>query len=119
MAAYSCDFSYARPVPAAIKAAGYVGVWRYLSGGTPGKDITFAEFESYLNTGLGVGLVWETSAQAALGTEQLKVRSMARLLLLRLPRSVIPMAPLSCATLATSRLRPLRSQRSRPTTTPL
>ena len=67
MAAYSCDFSYARPAPAAIKAAGYVGVWRYLSGGTAGKDITFAEFESYLKAGLGIGLVWETSAQAALG----------------------------------------------------
>lgn len=67
MVTYSCDFSYARPAPAAIKAAGFVGVWRYLSGGTAGKDITFAEFESYLKAGLGVGLVWETTAQAALG----------------------------------------------------
>ena len=66
MTTFSIDFSYARPNPAAIKAAGYVGVWRYLSGGTAGKDITFDEFESYLKAGLGVGLVWETTGERAL-----------------------------------------------------
>lgn len=62
----AADFSYARPSPRAIKAAGYEGVFRYLSGGTPGKDITAEEAAGYLEAGLWIVLIWETTAQRAL-----------------------------------------------------
>lgn len=61
----ACDYSFARPEPAAIKAAGYVAVVRYFSGGT-GKDLTASEAAALLAEGLGVGVVWETTAQRAL-----------------------------------------------------
>jgi len=62
----SIDYSYARPAPAAIKAAGYAGVWRYLSGGTPVKDLTGAEAAGLHAARLGIGCIWETTASRAL-----------------------------------------------------
>jgi hypothetical protein len=61
----SVDYSWARPAPAAIRAAGYAGVWRYLSGGTAGKDLTKEEAAALHGAGLGIGCVWETTARRA------------------------------------------------------
>lgn len=60
------DFAWSKPSPAAIKAAGYTGVLRYLSH-DPSKDITTAELTALRGAGLSVGLVWETTANAAAG----------------------------------------------------
>lgn len=63
----ACDYSTARPDPSAIRQAGYVAVLRYLSANvSPGKDLTKAEADALLSAGLGIGVVWETSAQRAL-----------------------------------------------------
>lgn len=65
------DFSTARPGPAAIKAAGYAGVIRYLAYWDPAnpnpKIITASELAGYRQAGIPVAFVWETSAGAALG----------------------------------------------------
>jgi Domain of unknown function (DUF1906) len=66
MTSLAIDYSYARPSPAAVKTAGYDAVIRYLSGGTEGKDLTAAEADGLLAAGLGIGLVWETTADRAL-----------------------------------------------------
>ncbi len=55
------DFSWARPSPASIRGGGYIGVMRYLSGGS-GKDLTAGERDGYFAYGIEIGLVWETSA---------------------------------------------------------
>lgn len=55
------DYSWARPSPADIKAAGYDGVIRYLSH-EPGKDLSGGERDRLFAVGLSVGLVWETAA---------------------------------------------------------
>lgn len=65
MTELSIDYSYARPAPAAIRAAGYAGVWRYLSG-TAKKDLTPAEAAALHAAGLGIGCIWETTAARAL-----------------------------------------------------
>jgi Domain of unknown function (DUF1906) len=62
------DFSYSKPTPAAALAAGYSGVVGYLS--TPdnsSKNISGAQMAGYQSAGLDVLLVWETTAQRALG----------------------------------------------------
>jgi hypothetical protein len=66
MTELSVDYSYARPSPAAIRAAGYAGVWRYLSGGTPTKDLAPPEAAALHAAGLGIGCIWETTAARAL-----------------------------------------------------
>lgn len=53
------DYSWARPDPKAIKAAGYRGVFRYLSRDTTGKNLTDAERQALHAAGLWVGMVWE------------------------------------------------------------
>lgn len=65
----SLDYDTARPPSyAAVKAAGYSAVWRYLDGGAvPGKSLSAAEAEALHEAGLGIGLVWETTGQRALG----------------------------------------------------
>lgn len=60
------DFSDARPAPAAIKAAGYYGVIRYGSQAGNEKNLTAAERLSYLEAGLDVLGVWETTGTDAL-----------------------------------------------------
>jgi LysM repeat protein len=61
-----CDFSWGRPGANAIKTAGYMGVIRYLSDDTTGKTLSASERDEYLAAGLGIRLVWEDGAQAAL-----------------------------------------------------
>lgn len=56
------DYSSGWPAPAAVKAAGYVGVVRYI--GTPGrgKNLTRTEAQAMLAAGVKVGLVYEDTA---------------------------------------------------------
>ncbi len=61
------DYSWARPGARAIHDAGYVGVMRYLSYDTTGKNITAAEANDLWAHGLQVGLVWETTADRVKG----------------------------------------------------
>jgi hypothetical protein len=65
------DYSVARPDPAAIKAAGYSGVMRYLAPDNPQthRKILFAdEAKALHDAGLTIGLVWEyTAGRAAAG----------------------------------------------------
>lgn len=54
------DYSLARPDPAAIAAAGYVGVLRYLAPEIDApKIITATEYENLIGHGLKVALNWE------------------------------------------------------------
>jgi uncharacterized protein YraI len=59
------DYSFARPDPAYIKSQGFGGVMRYLSH-TVGKNLSIAERDALFAQGLGIGLVWETTANRAL-----------------------------------------------------
>lgn len=59
------DYSWTRPSPAAIKAAGYSGVIRYLSY-EPSKNLSIGERDALWREGLSIGLVWETTAGAPL-----------------------------------------------------
>jgi hypothetical protein len=61
------DCSFVHPNPAAIKAAGYSGVLRYL-GGSASKDLTAKEAAGYHAAGLSIGLVYESTAGRAKGT---------------------------------------------------
>lgn len=58
------DFSYARPTVAQITALGASWVARYLSP-DPGKNLSPAELGEYLQAGLAVVLVWESTATRA------------------------------------------------------
>jgi hypothetical protein len=58
------DYSYARPDPAAIKAAGYRGVIRYVSS-KAAKNLTTTEADALRRAGLWIALVLEQSAQRA------------------------------------------------------
>lgn len=69
MTELSCDYSLARPSPAAIKAAGYVAVWRYLSPNPNAKNLSVSEANALHAAGLGIGLIWETFADRALSGE--------------------------------------------------
>lgn len=51
------DYSYARPTPAQLKAAGVVGVGRYLA--TDRRGLSASEFKSYQAEGIGLWLVYE------------------------------------------------------------
>lgn len=64
MADLLCDYAWQHPSPAAVRAAGYVGVMRYLSH-DPSKDITAAEATVLHAEQLGIGLVFETTANRA------------------------------------------------------
>lgn len=64
------DYSFARPDPAALKAAGFETVVRYISRragakGVSRKDLTKAEAKRLHAAGLGILLVWETTASRA------------------------------------------------------
>lgn len=65
------DLSIARPAGRAIAAAGYSAVIGYVSGGLQlggrPKDLDALYIADLQAAGLGVGLIWETSATAALG----------------------------------------------------
>lgn len=59
------DYSFAHPKPAAIRAAGYTFVCRYLSR-NPDKNLTEAERDQLVNAGLAIVLNWEAGAGAAM-----------------------------------------------------
>ena len=58
------DYSFARPTPAQLKAAGIVGVVRYLSYDAS-KNLSVAEAKALRAAGLWISLVWETGANRA------------------------------------------------------
>lgn len=61
MARFAIDMLSTTIDPAAIKAAGFVAVLRYL------RNLTAPEVAGYLNAGLGVGTIFETDATRSLG----------------------------------------------------
>jgi len=65
--ATALDYSAGRPAASTIKAAGHVGVIRYV--GTPGrtKNITKAEYQDLIRSGISVALVYENRAGDAGG----------------------------------------------------
>jgi LysM repeat protein len=69
MANLGIDYSWARPGAAAIKAAGYGFVCRYLGDDTTGKVLSGTEASSLLGDGINIVLVWEDEANAALQGE--------------------------------------------------
>lgn len=62
---FLADYSWSRPPPAALKAAGYTAVSRYLSN-DPSKNITAGEYRALEQAGLAVMLNWETTTTRAL-----------------------------------------------------
>jgi len=54
------DYSFARPDPSRVKAAGYSGVIRYLSH-SASKTLTAAERDVLHANGLGIALLWDSS----------------------------------------------------------
>jgi hypothetical protein len=60
------DYSDARPDPAVLRAAGFLGVVRYLSAYDPArphsKDLTVGELRALIAGGLDIAVVWETTA---------------------------------------------------------
>jgi hypothetical protein len=61
----AADYSTARPAPAALVAAGYKDVVRYVSPPPNSKNLTLPELNALRGAGLGVALVWESVAQRA------------------------------------------------------
>lgn len=61
------DYAWVHPDPGAIAADGYSAVIRYLST-DPTKDISTAEASALHAAGLGVGVIWESTGQRALGS---------------------------------------------------
>lgn len=69
MSTTGCDYSFARPSMAELKAVGVTFVMRYLTG--QGKALTAAERDEILGAGLALGLVFEAgSGNASLGASQ-------------------------------------------------
>lgn len=60
----AADYAWQHPQPAAIRAAGYTDVLRYVSQDAT-KDLTAAEADQLHSVGLGVGLIFETEAMRA------------------------------------------------------
>lgn len=60
------DYSWARPSPQLIRDTGYVGALRYLSH-DPSKNLSPVERDALFAAGLGVGLIWETTARRPSG----------------------------------------------------
>src|SRR4051812_9111 len=60
------DYSWARPSPAGIRAAGYTFAVRYLSHSTTGKNLTVDEAGALLAAGVHLVVNWEDSAMDAL-----------------------------------------------------
>ena len=59
------DYSFARPDPQRLHAAGVQLVCRYISPGNNTKNLTAGERDALLAAGLGVLLVWEHDANSA------------------------------------------------------
>jgi MYXO-CTERM domain-containing protein len=62
---YGVDYSFARPSPASITAAGYTFVVRY-SSNDPGKNLSASEAQSLEQAGLDIVCNWEDGAMNAL-----------------------------------------------------
>ena len=60
------DYSWARPSPTGIKAAGYTFASRYLSHDTTGKNLSKAEANALWAAGVDVVANWEQTSDAAL-----------------------------------------------------
>ncbi|WP_239124423.1 glycoside hydrolase domain-containing protein [Rhizocola hellebori] len=60
------DYSWSRPSPSAIVAAGYTFVSRYLSRDNTGKNLTKAEADSLIAAGIDVVCNWEFDLDAPL-----------------------------------------------------
>lgn len=60
------DYSWARPSVESMQAFPAIGVMRYVGPGNGGRDITPGEMDYLRDGGLGVGLVWESTANRAL-----------------------------------------------------
>jgi hypothetical protein len=60
------DYSFGRPSTAAIKAAGYSFVCRYVSYNTSGKNINKSEADSLRAAGISIVINWENAATDAL-----------------------------------------------------
>ena len=58
------DYSWARPDPVGLRNAGYVAAMRYL--GHTSRDLSRGELDRLHGAGLGVGVVWETTARRPL-----------------------------------------------------
>lgn len=63
--AQAVDYSTARPNPADLAAAGYVGALRYLAPLPNKKVVDRPEIDALHAAGLSVGFVWETAEQRA------------------------------------------------------
>ncbi|GIH03836.1 hypothetical protein Rhe02_19030 [Rhizocola hellebori] len=61
------DYSWGRPRPSAIAAAGYSFVCRYVSWSTTGKNLTRSEADALRAAGLDIVTNWEYEASEALG----------------------------------------------------
>lgn len=59
------DFSYTKPDPATMADAGYEFAIGYVSH-NPAKNLSADQVAAYRNEGIGVGLVWESTAARAL-----------------------------------------------------
>lgn len=60
------DYSWARPSPEALRAAGFVGAIRYVSPDRTGKNIDAAERDRLRGAGLALTLNWESTTHRAL-----------------------------------------------------
>lgn len=63
---FGLDYAWGRPGPAAINGAGAKFVCRYLSNDV-GKNLSASEAKSLSGAGIALVVVWETTAQRALG----------------------------------------------------
>ena len=60
------DYSWSKPRPSAIAAAGYTFACRYVSRDTTGKNLTAGEAQALIGAGIDVVTNWEHSASEAL-----------------------------------------------------
>lgn len=60
------DYSWSRPSPSSIAAAGYMGALRYLGASGDGRAVTANEIAALHAAGLGVGFVYESTSDRTL-----------------------------------------------------
>jgi hypothetical protein len=64
---FGVDLAWGRPRVSALQGAGVHYVCRYLSHDSTGKNLTHAEAKTYSDAGIWIVVVWESTANAALG----------------------------------------------------
>jgi glycoside hydrolase-like protein len=67
MSVFGVDYAWGRPGTAALVRAGVKFVCRYLSHDTTGKNLTLSEARQLTSAGIWIVVVWESTAQRALG----------------------------------------------------